>query len=156
MYDNIDDSNIFDIITDIAGVRILHLYQNQFPKIHEEILKQVDQREWYFFEPPKAYTWDPENESYYKSLCIDCEIKDSYYTSIHYIIQPKEISSIKCELQVRTLFEEIWGEIDHFLNYPVPTESISCREQLKVLARLSSTGTKLADSIFKSHDEYSK
>ncbi|WP_315782452.1 hypothetical protein [Bradyrhizobium sp. SZCCHNPS1003] len=27
-------------------------------------------------------------------------------------------SPLSCEIQVRTLFEEIWGEIDHQLNYP--------------------------------------
>ena len=61
IYDGIDSNNIFDVITDIAGVRILHLYQAQFPKIHQEILDQIDEKEWYFFEPPKAYTWDPES-----------------------------------------------------------------------------------------------
>ena len=112
----IDSNNVFDVITDIAGVRILHLYQAQFPKIHQEILNQIDEKEWYFFEPPKAYTWDPESETFYKNLKIDCEIKDSFYTSIHYVVEPRENSPIKCEIQVRTLFEEIWGEIDHTLN----------------------------------------
>ena len=135
MYHGIDNNNIFDVITDIAGVRILHLYQAQFPKIHQEILKQIDENEWYFFEPPKAFTWDPESETFFKNLNIDCEIKESFYTSIHYIIEPRENSTIKCEIQVRTLFEEIWGEIDHFLNYPDPTQSIACKEQLRVLAK---------------------
>ena len=44
--------------------------------------------------------------------------------------------SICCEIQVRTLFEEIWGEIDHTINYPHSTESIACKEQLKVLTKL--------------------
>jgi len=52
-------------------------------------------------------------------------------------------------VQVRTLFEEIWGEVDHALNYPTPTETISCREQLKVLAKLVGAGSRLVDSIFK-------
>ncbi len=59
-----------------------------------------------------------------------------------------------CEIQVRTLFEEIWGEIDHAINYPHSTESIACKEQLKVMTKLVSTGTRLADSIFRSHQEY--
>jgi len=156
MYDGIDSFNIFDVITDIAGVRILHLYQAQFPKIHQEILNQIDEKEWYFFESPKAYTWDPESKAFYQGLNINCEVKDTFYTSIHYIVKPRENSPIKCEIQVRTLFEEIWGEIDHFLNYPNQTQSIACREQLRVLAKLSSTGTRLADSIFLSHEEYEK
>lgn len=156
IYHGIDGNNVFNNITDIIGVRILHLYQAQFPKIHQEILNQIDEQEWYFFEPPKAYTWDPESEAFYKDLNITCEVKDSFYTSIHYIVEPRENSPIKCEIQVRTLFEEIWGEIDHFLNYPEENQSIACREQLRVLAKLSSTGTRLADSIFSSHEEFKK
>ena len=52
------------------------------------------------------------------------------------------------------MFEEIWGEIAHSINYPHPTESVACKEQLKVLAKFISTGTRLADSIFKSLEEY--
>ena len=81
------------------------------------------------------------------------KIKDSYYTSIHYVVKPKSDSNICCEIQVRTLFEEIWGEIDHTINYPSPTDNKACREQLRVLSKLVSTGTRLADSIFRTHME---
>ena len=40
------------------------------------------------------------------------------------------------------------GEIDHTINYPHATNSIACKEQIRVLAKLVSTGTRLADSIF--------
>jgi Region found in RelA / SpoT proteins len=59
---------------------------------------------------------------------------------------------VGCEIQVRTLFEEVWGEIDHALNYPQPTTSLPCKEQLRVLAKLASTGTRLADAIFAIRD----
>lgn len=57
---------------------------------------------------------------------------------------------------MRTLFEEIWGEIDHTINYPHVTDSIACKEQLKVLAKLISSGTRLSDSIFRSYNEYNE
>ncbi len=62
--------------------------------------------------------------------------------------------SIACEIQVRTLFEEVWGEIDHVLNYPEPTNSIACTEQLRVLAKMVGAGTRLAEAIFRSHGEF--
>ena len=65
-----------------------------------------------------------------------------------------EKSDVTCEIQVRTLFEEIWGEIDHTINYPHATNSIACKEQIRVLAKLVSTGTRLADSIFRTYDKY--
>ena len=40
------------------------------------------------------------------------------------------------------------------MDYPHPTERIACKEQLRVFAKFISTGTRLADSIFKSLEEY--
>lgn len=152
----ITPDNFFERITDLAGVRVLHLYQQQFIDIHKAIENKIADGDWFLFEPPCAYTWDPESENFYRQLGIDFKVKDSYYTSVHYVIMPKENSPIKCEIQVRTLYEEIWGEIDHYINYPRPTNSIACREQLRVLSKLSVTGTRLADSILNSHSEFIK
>lgn len=146
--------NCFDRITDLAGIRVLHLYQQQFSGINQSIMQKVNDGDWFLYESPCAYTWDPEAEEFYRSLNISYKIKDTYYTSVHYVIMPKESSPIKCEIQVRTLFEEIWGEIDHYINYPKPTDSVACKEQLRVLSKLSVTGTRLADSILNSHREF--
>lgn len=151
--DPLTSDNLFERVTDLAGVRVLHLYQDQFSHIHSLIKKQVDNGDWYLRENPVAYSWDPESSNYFKELGLEPKIKDSYYTSIHYVVKPKEDSNICCEIQVRTLFEEIWGEIDHTINYPLPTEKTSCKEQLRVLSKLVSTGTRLADSIFRAHNE---
>ncbi|MVF12258.1 RelA/SpoT domain-containing protein [Ketobacter sp. MCCC 1A13808] len=151
--DPLTPENLFERVTDLAGVRVLHLYQDQFSKIHELIKQQVNSGDWFFRETPVAYSWDPESSSYFKELGLEPKIKDSYYTSIHYVVMPKEGSNICCEIQVRTLFEEIWGEIDHTINYPHPTEKNTCKEQLRVLSKLVSTGTRLADSIFRAHNE---
>ncbi|GIA27689.1 RelA/SpoT domain-containing protein [Vibrio cholerae] len=148
----ITPDNFFQRVTDLAGVRVLHLYQDQFSILHEHINKQVESGDWFLKENPVAYSWDPESTSYFQRLGIDSKIKDSYYTSIHYVVMPKSESNICCEIQVRTLFEEIWGEIDHTINYPHPTQSVPCKEQLRVLSKLVSTGTRLADSIFRTHN----
>jgi len=145
--------NLFDKVTDLAGVRILHLYQDQFPEIHNHIECQIEAGDWFLREPPVAYSWDPEASRFFESLGLTAVTRDTYYTSIHYVVSPKPNSTICCEIQVRTLFEEIWGEIDHTINYPTPTTSRSCREQLRVLSKLVSTGTRLADSIFRSQKD---
>ena len=69
------------------------------------------------------------------------------------MVRPRPESEVACEIQVRTLFEEIWGEIDHQVNYPKPTEILACREQLRVLARLVGAGSRLADAIYRVHKE---
>ena len=149
---------LFQVITDLIGVRVLYLYQDQFPYIHNEIIRKVNEiSDWAFVEDPKAYTWDPESKRQYESLGISTEVRDTFYTSVHYIVKPNNNRNfVCCEIQVRTLFEEIWGEIDHTINYPHPTESIACKEQLRVLSKLVSTGTRLSDSIFRSYNEFQK
>ena len=148
--DPITAGNVFQRITDLAGVRVLHLHQSQFLPIHERIMHKVEvQRDWVLTERPKAYTWDPESDSFFRAAGLECSLKDSFYTSVHYTIRPRIDSPLCCEVQVRTLFEEIWGEVDHALNYPTATDVTSCREQLKVLAKLVGAGSRLVDSIFK-------
>lgn len=151
---NITADNLFSEVTDIAGVRVFYLHQGQFSVIHKEIMSRIG-NDWKLFEEPKAYTWDPESEDFYKALHIKTEVNPRYYTSIHYVVMPNnETANICCEIQVRTLFEEIWWEIDHAINYPNPTNDIWCKEQLRVLSKLVGTWTRLADSIFRTHDEY--
>lgn len=152
--DEINEGNFFSIITDLAGLRVLHLYQNQFGSIHSFIKSKVKSKSWKLLEKPIAYTWDPDSVSYFKGFGLRTAVKASYYTSVHYLIAPaNDEAGVSCEVQVRTLFEEAWGEIDHSINYPTPTENLANVEQLRVLSRLVSTGSRLADAIFKVHQE---
>lgn len=148
---SVDASNFFDAVTDLAGIRILHLHRRQFGVIHASIMTNVQQGDWELVEDPVAYTWDPEIEDYFKGFDIRTDVKDSFYTSVHYVIKPPSDSRVKCEIQVRNLFEEAWGEIDHAINYPNQSESASCREQIRVLSKLVGAGSRLADSIFSEH-----
>lgn len=148
--DPITAENLFTRVTDLAGVRVLHLYQEQSRAIHAAIIDKVEtQRDWVFNEPPKAYTWDPEAQGFFASMGLEVEVKDSFYTSVHYLVRPRDDSPHCCEIQVRTLFEEIWGEVDHTLNYPNPTDSVACREQLRVLTKVVGAGSRLVDAIFR-------
>ncbi|EPJ8758065.1 hypothetical protein PPUJ13061_46580 [Pseudomonas putida] len=150
---NITRDNLFSEITDFAGIRILHLHQNQFSGIHKFVMKKVSSKHWKLLEKPIAYTWDPESVEFFKTFKIKTSIKPSYYTSVHYLISPaNDEDNVSCEIQVRTLFEEAWGEIDHSINYPDKTDQAATVEQLRVLSKLVSTGSRLADAIFKIHD----
>ncbi|HEP8684606.1 TPA: RelA/SpoT domain-containing protein, partial [Pseudomonas aeruginosa] len=136
----INRDNIFSEITDFAGLRVLHLHQNQFSEIHKFIMKKVSSKYWKLLEKPIAYTWDPESVEYFKKFKVRTSIKASYYTSVHYLISPaNDENNVSCEIQVRTLFEEAWGEIDHSINYPEKTDRAATVEQLRVLSKLVST-----------------
>lgn len=142
--------NLFTRVTDLAGVRVLHLYQEQSRAIHAAIIDKVEnQRDWVFNEQPRAYTWDPEAQGFFASMGLEVHVKDSFYTSVHYLVRPRADSPHCCEIQVRTLFEEIWGEVDHALNYPNPSDNVACREQLRVLTKVVGAGSRLVDAIFR-------
>lgn len=138
---NVDEDNIFSIITDIIGVRVLHLHQDQLEIIHTAIKQHVAEGEWVFAETPKAYSWDPDATNFFENLGFDVEIKESHYTSVHYLVRPREDALVCCEIQVRTLLEEVWGEIDHSVNYPYATDVLATKEQLRVLAKLVAAGS---------------
>lgn len=149
----ITKENLFKRITDFCGVRAIHIRLSDFGIVHSAVMNHVENLHWKLAEAPKAYTWDPEYKSYFESLSLRTYFKESNYTSVHYVVKPNEDSLVTCEIQVRSLFEEIWGEVDHDLNYPSPSDSISCKEQLKVLAKLVGAGTKLVDSIYSTKEE---
>jgi len=148
---NIVSENLFNEITDLAGVRILHLFQDDFRQIDSVIRKKIGDGDWVFVERPKAYTWDPEAVHFFREFDLDISEKLTSYTSVHYLVRPRRDSPLCCEIQVRTLFEEIWGEVDHKINYPNPTESIACREQIKVLSKIVGAGSRLLDSLQRVH-----
>jgi putative GTP pyrophosphokinase len=139
--------NLFEEVTDLAGVRIMLLFQEHFGQVDQMIRKKVDVGDWVLGERPTAYTWDPEAAEFFGAYDLEVEQKSTFYTSVHYLIRPRADSPLCCEVQVRTLFEEIWGEVDHQINYPIPTDDLSCREQIKVLSKIVGAGSRLLDSI---------
>ena len=97
----------------------------------------------------------PPSREYFNKLSIETQSSPSMYTSVHYVIGSGSRTQVTCEIQVRTLMEEVWGEVDHTINYPHASSSLSCREQLKVLARVTSSATRLVDAIFATSHEHS-
>lgn len=149
----VNGENCHSEIEDYFGVRLLHLHLDQLPQIHSFLVEQMDKGEFIFGERPKAYTWDPEFKMILEELGFQVEFKESLYTSVHYILRNSEDSPIRCELQVRTLFEEAWGELDHWINYPVSAQKMALREQLLVLSRVVTAGSRLAVSIHRLQTE---
>jgi putative GTP pyrophosphokinase len=145
---DITEDNLFERITDLVGFRILHLHTTQFESINKIVTDLLNEERWVLIEGPTARTWDDEYREYYQKIKIETRESERMYTSVHYTFKPNKQKNCTGELQVRTLAEELWGEVDHKINYPHPADSSSCREQIKVLARLTSSCTRLVDSIF--------
>jgi len=147
----ITTENLFEEINDLAGMRLLHLHSTQFPEINSRLLALLDENFYSVIEGPIARIWDDEYEAYYRSIGVETAKNPRMYTSVHYVVQPNTRTKRTIEIQVRTLAEELWGEVDHTINYPVESPRRACREQIKVLARLTSSCSRLVDSIFLTH-----
>ena len=152
----ITPNNLFDKIRDLAGIRILHLHTSQLPAIDRELQAIIREQKFKLVEGPFARTWDDEYREYYESIGVTPQKSPNMYTSIHYVIASGSETTVNCEIQVRTLMEEVWGEVDHQINYPKPHANLACREQILALARVTSSATRLVDSIFASVADYSK
>ena len=147
------DQDLVGKITDFAGVRIIHLHMDQFPDIHPLVSDILEEQKCELLSKPKAYCWDMEYEDLFRRVGVEAVQRDTMYTTVHYDIEANQRKKITCELQVRSLVDELWGEVSHRVNYPEESPSMSCQDQLKVLARLTSGCGRLVDSIFKTHRE---
>lgn len=147
----IEPDNLFQKINDLVGFRLLHLYTRQMEQLNVALIQSLSEG-YKLIQGPSAWTWDDESRKYFEGIGIRTEPSDRMYTSVHYVFETRSVTKFTCEIQVRTLAEELWGEVDHSFNYPRPTDTIACREQIKVLARLTSACTRLVDSIYTSRE----
>jgi putative GTP pyrophosphokinase len=148
---SVTPENLLTSVTDLAGVRILHLYTRQIRDIDVALQGVFEEQKYELLEGPFARTWDDESRAFFRSCGIQTQESPTMYTSVHYVIGSASRTTVTCEIQVRTLMEEVWGEVDHLINYPTPTNVLASSEQLKVLARVTSSATRLVDSIFLTH-----
>lgn len=145
---DISPENLFEKINDLAGVRLLHLHTWQFAKIHKIVSELLAEEGFRILEGPEARIWDIEYKSVFGKMGIATVDSERMYTSVHYVVDPGAGTKRTAEIQVRTLAEELWGEVDHSINYPNSCGIPSCEEQIKVLARVTSSCTRLVDSIY--------
>lgn len=135
--------NYFTEITDLIGVRALHLFKDDWINIHQNIIKI-----WELHESPIAYirTGDPEKDF----TDNGCEVKphEAGYRSVHYLIKSKPTKTLYiAEIQVRTIFEEGWSEIDHQLRYPHDINDVLLSEYLKMFNRLAGSADEMGSYI---------
>jgi len=152
----ITKENLFERVTDLIGVRILHIYTQQFAEIDAIVRQIIVDETLSLIEGPVARIWDVEYAEYFKSIGVETQENKRMYTSVHYIIGSRSKFKTTCEIQVRTLSQELWGEVDHEINYPHPIDHIACTEQIKALARITSGAGRLVDSIYRTYADLKK
>lgn len=133
-------SESFRKMNDTLGVRVILYFLSHLPLIDGELKKLGDKFEISPTDPPKAYL--PQELATQLSLGhLNPKQKESGYASIHYIIRLKDSEIPEhqrpwFELQVRTLVEDVWGEIEHVLGYkPEKSASFTVKRQFQIISK---------------------
>jgi ppGpp synthetase/RelA/SpoT-type nucleotidyltranferase len=115
---NITSKNYSDHINDLIGIRILHTFKDDWFGIHNYILGQCQYKTK---DKPLVYYRQGDEKNFIdecKRNGCNAKAHPKAYRSIHYIINPHPNKKIGyAEIQVRTVFEDGWSEIDHKLRY---------------------------------------
>lgn len=138
--DSLSKSNYENHITDLMGIRILLLFKSDWIYIHDYLMEQYED---VLIEPPFVHIRKGDDDSLYRGKI---QIKDNKpYRSVHYIIRAN--NGLGIEIQVRTLYEEAWSEIDHKLRYPYNLQNEMLRNYIDIMNRLTGVGDEMGTFI---------
>jgi ppGpp synthetase/RelA/SpoT-type nucleotidyltranferase len=133
-YIGISKDNYHKFLTDLIGIRCIVKYHDDWVNVHKCLNRMFtndadnyinnpisdhkeDKATKCMVEKPKVYCKKLEEFDFYDGLgsnVFNKEKSQMSYSSIHYIIN---YGGTYCEIQVRTLFEEAWSEVDHDFVY---------------------------------------
>jgi ppGpp synthetase/RelA/SpoT-type nucleotidyltranferase len=143
-YADIRVENYQAIITDLVGVRALHLFKEDLFRIDKSIREAWEQEE----NPPVAYVRQGDSGEKLRDAGFDVKDHKAGYRSVHYIVStsPRR-QKILAEIQVRTIFEEGWAEIDHAVKYPNFSDDESVAEFLGIFNRLAGAADEMGSFV---------
>lgn len=146
---SIDIDNYKGMISDILGIRILHLFKSD----HVEIDNAIRDTFEVIGKPEVKYaTGDSASNEKNRDDKYSYKHQKEGYRSVHYDISYRDDRDlILFELQVRSVFEHGFAEIDHQIRYP----NLSNVTMLSNVAALFSKVTGLSDEVA-SYFEYFK
>lgn len=142
-WQKITPENYRSVFSDLIGVRALHLLKEECIEVDKQIRD----------------TWHVDDITIFKrhgdleiSEIIERgateEIHSAGYRSIHYgIAYQPEKEPILVEIQVRTIFQEGWSEIDHRVKYPDFSNNEILKYFLNVFNGLSGTADEMGSFV---------
>ena len=143
---DISADNYRESVTDLVGVRALHLFKEDWPVIHSAIVDA-----WELAETPVANVRKGDPEDMTKMFADKgCHINEHRfgYRSVHYIVKSQPSKGlVLAEVQVRTIFEEGWSEIDHQIRYPYDLENVVLAQFLVLFNRLAGNADEMGSFI---------
>lgn len=139
--------NYYSIITDLVGIRALHLFKNEALAIDASIR---DNQQLIDTEQPMVYTrkGDIVSEDVFPKDRFVHREHPAGYRSVHYIVQAQpQKRQVYAEVQVRTIFEEGWSEIDHRVRYPNFTADEMVNVFLAIFNRLAGQADEMGSFV---------
>ena len=127
-------------ITDLMGIRILLLFKEDWLNIHNYLMERY---KTVLLEEPFAYVREGDDTHLYENK-VKIK-KEKPYRSVHYVI--KSDKGLAIEIQVRTLYEEAWSEIDHKLRYPYNLANEMLNNYINIMNRLTGMGDEMGSFI---------
>ena len=143
-----------DKVTDMAGLRVLCLFAQDILEVHKYLVAVLCDG-YYNLTEFEIYNWPDDN--YIKELKqvvqnsfptheLKAAKKGSGYKSIHYVVtQTYGGVSYPIEIQLRTLLQDVWGELEHSLAYKQGNIHPHIRQSFQLLSLdLENTDTSMA------------
>lgn len=133
----ITQKNFQERIEDLLGIRLICLRLSDIDRFKAYLELLADEKILRFIRKPDhkrsfVLPVDP-GETIPEGLCL----RYSGYSSIHYQVAlgensdaPEELKRLQVELQLRTILEEAWGEIDHKYRYSFSRSGIKFPEYI--------------------------
>ncbi len=154
--------NYMKFVTDTIGFRGLILYREDWVVFHKYLIRHFENnpdlyihnciadyypdKDRYMAEPPKVHMRLGDFSDIYSDWIASDNIFDrKHYRSVHYIVK---YQGVYMEIQIRTLFEEGWGEDRPSYSISVQKERPDAHGVSELLNRLSGMGDEMA-SFFK-------
>jgi ppGpp synthetase/RelA/SpoT-type nucleotidyltranferase len=179
---------VIEKITDVIGLRLITLFRNEIPKILEEMLLLIQHKKSINPNPFQANSLEEviiySNGSPHDPFLTDLNIvlaarnvesriipSKEGYSSVHIVTRMTNFAKLKgsdsvefehqlpVEIQIRSVFEDAWGEIDHKFGYILRTgksnenfiyNSSLVQPHLKVLKQFTDACAQYADTIYAS------
>jgi len=122
-------------VPDLLGARLILYFVSDLPLIDRE-LDRCDGIDVLTDPPPRAYL--PRDLARQLGMTMERHDKSSGYASVHYRcrLATKKTKRAPFELQVRTLTEDVWGEIEHILGYKAGKKTaLQVRREFQILSK---------------------
>tara|TARA_B100001059_G_C17760397_1_gene542474 strand:+ start:226 stop:1224 length:999 start_codon:yes stop_codon:yes gene_type:complete len=142
-YLKISVKNYFEMVTDLIGIRALHLFKQD----SKDILKALENT-WEKAEAITAYIRKGDSEEDEKENSWVVKEHKAGYRSIHFVFSTSPYKSkVFTEVQVRTIFEEGWSEIDHKIRYPNFSDNEDIAAFLDIFNRLAGSADEMGSFV---------